>query len=357
MSGSPQGTPVAGASRGAFAAEVLANDPICREHFRLRLVVPEHFPSSEPGQFVQLLCRPSAGSVNAVAAIGETTTWRIPVTGDGEKTCQPELRQPLALLRRPFSIADRVEEPSLSTTGASRGASRCVIDVVHRVVGVGTDWLAALRGGDVADLIGPLGKSFDLSAADGLFLLVGGGVGLPPMFYAARELCRRGHDAVAFVGAMTRDLLAVDLDDAVPPDTEGRPTACARPFLSQGYATVVTTDDGSCGMQGTIVDGLRAHLARMTGPERGRCQVLTCGPTGMMHAAAQAAAEAGVGCQVCLEQAMACGMATCQSCVVPIETPRSPQGMTADGRAWRYRLACTDGPVFPASEVIWEMMT
>jgi dihydroorotate dehydrogenase electron transfer subunit len=73
----------------------------------------------------------------------------------------------------------------------------------------------------------------------------------------------------------------------------------------------------------------------------------------MMHAAAKLAGAHGVACKVCMEQAMACGMGTCQSCVVKIEDRQSPQGQTAAGRPWRYRLACTDGPVFDAQAVVW----
>jgi dihydroorotate dehydrogenase electron transfer subunit len=84
--------------------------------------------------------------------------------------------------------------------------------------------------------------------------------------------------------------------------------------------------------------------------------VFTCGPHAMMHAVAKLAAAHGVDCQVCLEQAMACGMGTCQSCVVKIDPAvygQAPQGVTDDGRPWRFKLACTDGPVFDSRVVVW----
>jgi dihydroorotate dehydrogenase electron transfer subunit len=81
--------------------------------------------------------------------------------------------------------------------------------------------------------------------------------------------------------------------------------------------------------------------------------VFTCGPEPMMHAVAKLAAMHDVDCQVCMEQAMACGMGTCQSCVVKIEEHEQPHAVSETGRPWRFRLACTDGPVFRAEQVLW----
>lgn len=331
-----------------FAAVVVANRSLCREHYQLRLRIDEVFPQSAPGQFVQVLCRPSTTVSGDAPSAPDQRTWCIAGAGQSAAVSAPELSSPWAMLRRPFSIADR--------TTSSPAAGDCVIDLVHRVVGTGTAWLAALKKGDSVSLIGPLGGGFRLAEAPATVLLVGGGVGLPPMFYAARVLRSMNRHVVAFVGAMRRDLLAIDLDTGTVPHTAGLPLPCARPFLDHGCPTVVTTDDGSCGFCGTIVDGLRAYLAGLPAAGRHACLVLTCGPTGMMRATAAAAAEAGVDCQVCLEQAMACGMSTCQSCVVPIATADLPHGISGTGRRWRYRLACTDGPVFDATEVVWESM-
>src|SRR3954453_22403401 len=116
--------------RGQFVSEVLQNIPICREHYRLALRVDDGFAATEPGQFVQIACGPDA------------------------------------FLRRPFSLAGR------------RGSE---IDIIHRVVGVGTRWLSQLRAGDEVSILGPLGNRFVLPAEDETALLVGGGVGIPPM--------------------------------------------------------------------------------------------------------------------------------------------------------------------------------
>ena len=95
-------------------------------------------------------------------------------------------------------------------------------------------------------------------------------------------------------------------------------------------------------------------LCRSLSPaDAARAVVFTCGPEPMMHAVAKLAKQHGVECQVCLEQAMACGMATCQSCIVKIEDAKKPHGTTEHGRPWRFKLACTDGPVFAAEQVVW----
>jgi dihydroorotate dehydrogenase electron transfer subunit len=80
--------------------------------------------------------------------------------------------------------------------------------------------------------------------------------------------------------------------------------------------------------------------------DRGRAVVYVCGPEPMMKRVAEIATRRNVACQVAVERAMACGMGTCQSCAIRVRTDASPDG-------WRYRLACTDGPVFAAADLLW----
>ncbi len=254
----------------------------------------------------------------------------------------PELSAELALLRRPFSLAGRGDD--------DHGAW---IEVIHRVVGVGTAWLAQRKIGDAVDLIGPLGNSFELPKDKSLGLLVGGGVGLPPMFYLAEAMKTAGWDAVGFIGAQTEDLLAVTRHADRSPDPVGDPTLCVQEFSRHGYPTVITTDDGSIGLHGLITQGLERFLASQAAADAQRTVVYTCGPTLMMRAVATLALDRGIDCQVCMEQEMACGMGTCQSCVVRIEEHDHPHAHTKSGRPWRYRLDCTDGPVFEAESIVW----
>lgn len=338
------------ASRGRFDAVVETNRPVCREHFALRLRVtgPRAFPATAPGQFVQLGCRTPEAAQDTEAMLGREIEWS---PGQPPAARQPELCEPLALLRRPFSLAGRGDD-----------GDGAWIEIIHRVVGVGTDWLARLKPGDAVDLIGPLGNSFTLPHDKAIGLLVGGGVGLPPMFYLAETLRHAGWDSVGFVGAMTRDLLAVTFDENVEPDPEGLPKLSALEFAHHNFPSVITTNDGSCGLKGLITDGLERMIEMLPEDRRSVTRIFTCGPDPMMHAVAVMAKRYGIDCEVCLEQAMACGMGTCQSCVVKIDPTlwhaerREPaHDMTADGRPWRFKLACTDGPVFNADAVVWQM--
>ncbi len=330
--------------RARFDATVVSNRVLCREHFLLRVHVPREpnpFPATRPGQFIQLGCRTPDSAIDMNELAGGELEWS---PDRPPRPTQPELCHPLAMLRRPFSLAGRADDDTGTT-----------LDVIHRVVGVGTQWLAELVPGDAVDLIGPLGNQFALPEGKSLGLLVGGGVGLPPMFYLAEALRAAGWDAVAFVGAMTADLLAVTFDESTSPNSSGEPAMSTREFATHGYSTVITTDNGSLGMKGRITAGLTRVLDALSDADAARAVVFTCGPEPMMHATADLAAKRGVDCQVCLEQAMACGMATCQSCVVKIDATGSDvvHGETESGRPWRYRFACTDGPVFEAGDVVW----
>ena len=119
------------------------------------------------------------------------------------KLDSPELGGPLAMLRRPFSMAGRRDV-----------AGQVELELIHRVVGVGTDWLSRLKAGDSVFVLGPLGNRFELPSVDGVAIMVGGGVGIPPMMYLAEKL--QGKNAVAFAGAVTRDLLALTITDDAP---------------------------------------------------------------------------------------------------------------------------------------------
>lgn len=335
----PSGSRV-GSDRDRFEATVIRNRPICREHYLLRLQIPPGlFPPTHPGQFVQLGCRPPDTAADFTALMGRTFAAD---PGRSLTLGQPELCKQLSLLRRPFSLAGRGDNEQGTW-----------IDIIHRVIGAGTQWLSTLQESDAVDLIGPLGNWFSLPKEKSIALLVGGGVGLPPMFYLAQQLAQTGYQAIAFVGAASRDLLAVKLELNQIADPSGLPTHCTVEFGHNNFPTVITTDDGTCGLRGLITDGLRGQLDRMDHQALEHTIVYTCGPEAMMRTVAELAATYGVACQVCLEQAMACGLGTCQSCIVRIEQPHSSYKTAENSRPWRYLLACTDGPVFPAETVVW----
>ena len=328
-------TTVTQRGRGQFAARVAANLPLCREHFRLVLRL-EQFPATRPGQFIQIACRDLDSDYGAMPEFD----WQPGVVPPDSAL---ELEGPLALLRRPFSLAGRRDTPA--------GVE---LDIIHRVVGVGTDWMARLQVDDTVGILGPLGNAFGLPKSDGQAILVGGGVGIPPMIYLAEAL--HGRRGVVFSGALTRDLLplTVDPDAPVPTADSHAPLMNIGEFSRHGIPAVISTDDGSYGFRGLVTQALERYLdERLSDPaERARAIVYTCGPEGMMKRVAEIAATRGIECQVAVERAMACGMGTCQSCCIRVRKPDSAKPPLA-GREWCYRLACTDGPVFRGADLLW----
>ena len=312
------------AGRGVFIGKVLSNEPICRDHYRLALGV-NAMPPTKPGQFVQLQCRGLAAQVGARAV--DWPPRRLP------RLTQPELADKEPLLRRPLSIAGRRDN-----------GGRSELQFIYRTIGTGTGWLAGVRRGQELSLLGPLGNAFDISADKPLAALIGGGVGIPPMIYLAQAMAKAGRQTTAFSGAKTRDLLPLRLAGGVEVSPAGVPALCAEEFSQYGVPSVIATDDGSAGVAATVSDAFRNWLDSRR-PDADRLVVYSCGPEPMMRAVAEICLSHGCRCQLAMERHMACGMGTCQSCVVKTRSD--------DDRGWKFSLCCTDGPVFDAGRLLW----
>ena len=357
-------------ARGTFDTTVLSNTSLCREHYRLTLAL-DVFPPTLPGQFVQVLC----------------------ADDDGQG----------AMLRRPFSLAARRDT-----------AAGVEIDLIARTVGIGTRYLQSLTAGDRVNILGPLGNGFTPPPAGGIAILVGGGVGIPPMLYLAEQLAKSQltntqlasaqltkaipqatpistptpptlapptltpsnttpsslapspapltsptaapPKAVVFCGAMTKDLIPLTItnDAPAPAQTSFAPLYNVDEFSRHGIPAVLSTDDGTYGYKGFVTDTLRQYLdAYLTdNADRAKAVIYCCGPEGMLKAVADVARRRDIACQVCVERAMACGLGTCQSCVIKVKKP-NPAVPPLAGSDWCYRLACTDGPVFEATSLLW----
>jgi len=217
------------------------------------------------------------------------------------------------LLRRPFSIFEVLRDPP----GAP---SR--ISIINKKIGIGTSQIYDARVGDVMPVLGPLGRPF-VPPAEGEAWMVAGGVGIGPFVTLADALKRAGTPSKLFYGART----AADLH-------------CADLFPPLGAGLIVATEDGSRGTRGRITAPLEQALRQA----RGAVTLYACGPTPMMRAVADLAARFDRSCIVSLEQVMGCGMGGCYSCVVKVRQPDRP----------RFVRSCIDGPVFDASQVIWE---
>ena len=185
--------------------------------------------------------------------------------------------------------------------------------------------------GTELELLGPLGRGFDLAAAaaPGEVIVVGGGVGVPPLVHAAAELAPLTGSAL--IGAARGEFLL-----------------CEEEFAGLGWQVQVATDDGSRGHHGFVTELLEQALAPAPGRGAQPATVLACGPHAMLHRCAELAAATGAACQVALEEPMACGFGVCLGCAIRVHTPApdAPAGAA-------YALVCRDGPVFPAEHVLW----
>ena len=212
------------------------------------------------------------------------------------------------LLRRAFSIHN-----------AKPGHSLEVIFAKH---GQGTNWLATQLVGDVLDIVAPLGKPFALPKQPVGCVLVAGGYGAAPMVMLARELKARGCKVEVVLGAATESKLFGVLESKTVADT-----------------VTVTTDDGSSGVRGRVTDVLPDAINRISARA-----VYACGPMPMLQAVAQVSKEHGAYSQCAVEEAMACGIGVCMTCVLPV---------IGDDGVTRMVRSCVDGPVFRGDRVRW----
>ena len=264
---------------------ILSNQEISPGYFRMRILAPGFAMAAQPGQFVML---------------------------------RPELALP-TMLRRPFGIF-RVGCLPPECDGLP---PREFLEILYKVVGRGTRILSELHKGDRVELLGPLGNGFDLGEPGRIKILVGGGIGLVPLFMLGQALIARGDTVRLLMGGRTRDdILAV---------TE---------FERSGVETYVSTDDGSLGEEGLVTQVLERKLSKYK-----QVEIFACGPMPMLHAVAAICDRHRAPLQVSLEAHMACGVGACLGCVV--------KGAGHSEQNPHYLCTCKAGPVFPASDLDW----
>ncbi len=234
-------------------------------------------------------------------------------------------------MRRPLSIM-RVDDDC--------------IDILYKIVGSGLRWLSAKKPGESISVLGPIGQGFRPSPERPNTLLIGGGVGIPPMVFLADYL-RQDSD--------NWNPMAI-LGSEIPFPFEARSSVLETPWLNDDIdATMPLFEDWNipCRLatlsgydgcfDGYVTDLADRWLATLSDDELAKTEVFTCGPTPMLKAVAALAAGYGLPCQVSLEEFMACAVGGCAGCTVRINT--------ADGEAMK--RVCVDGPVFDADTVIW----
>lgn len=275
--------------------EVLRHEAFEDGQYILRIKVPKCAAAATPGSFVHI-------------------------------TCDEELP-----MRRPLSIM-RAEDDW--------------IEVLYKVVGEGLHLLTRRLPGDAVSVLGPIGKAFRVHRERPRPLLIGGGVGIPPMVFLADALRREpdGWHPLAILGSeipfpFELQVSALDVGGI---DEDVRSTM---PLLERwGIPARLTSLQGFDGChRGYVTDLAARWLDGLDERERAQVGIFACGPTPMLKAVADLAAEFDLPCQVSLEEFMACAVGGCAGCVVKIQTPAGPA----------MRRVCVDGPVFDASTVVW----
>lgn len=208
-------------------------------------------------------------------------------------------------LRRPISICGIDKE---------KGTLR----IVFEIRGEGTSEIARLNKGDLIDMLAPLGHGFTIDDSFRKVVLIGGGIGTPPMLPIAQFY---GSRAVAITGFRNASAVILQQD-----------------FAATGAKTVLCTDDGSAGIHGFVTQPL-AEFAEKGGIDA----VFACGPTPMLKGVASICKENNIYCEISLEERMACGIGACLGCAC--RTKRNDEEYFAH--------VCKDGPVFKAEEVLW----
>ncbi len=254
-------------------AEIVSNERVTDEYFRLVVCAPQIVPLIQPGQFAHVRILP--------------------------------LKH--ALLRRPFSIF-QVADTTFS--------------ILYKAVGKGTEALSRMRSGEELSVIAPLGHGFTVPQPGGETpLLVAGGYGMAAMYLLAQRSPQKG---IVFVGGRRR----VDV-------------LCETEFRALGWEVRVTTEDGSRGEKGLVTQPL---IAELRCSPTGR-KLFACGPTPMLKAVGKLAADFDMPAELSLDEHMCCGVGVCLACVMPIKS----------GEGWEYQRTCTEGPVFDARQVVWEI--
>ena len=262
---------------------LVAHHEIAPHHYRLKFHAAEIANIARAGQFVHIL-------TSAMAA---------------------------PLLRRAFSI--------LSVEGEH-------FEILFRVEGRGTWQMSHWKTGEEIDVIGPLGNGFNaFPEPPAKAILVGGGVGVPPMAMLAST--KKPENAViALVGARSKSEII-----------------CQEDFAKYEVPLHIATDDGSCGHRGFVTDLLKNELENEINQGR-RAIVFACGPFPMLRATASICQNFEVPCQVSLEENMPCGVGVCNGCVVAVHNSVN----SASDDYGRYRRICVEGPVLWGHEIDWD---
>jgi dihydroorotate dehydrogenase electron transfer subunit len=277
-------------------AQILDNAAFAAEQYILRIRAPKCAAAATPGSFAHIACDASL-----------------------------PMRRPLSIMR-----ADRHQG---------------WIDILYKAHGAGLALLAKRKAGDTLSVMGPIGAGFSVHADRPRAVLIGGGVGIPPLVFLAEQLSKTPgatHKPIAFFGS------------EIPFAFRSRPSALLVPGMPAGVIACMPLLEGwgvPCRLasfaqfpgcfDGYVTDLAAHYLQSLDAPGLGLTEIFACGPTVMLKAVARLARRFGVPAQVSLEEFMACAVGGCAGCAVAVQTPEGPA----------MKRVCVDGPVFDAAAV------
>lgn len=228
------------------------------------------------------------------------TVYKMILSGDTSKITSPgqfiNIKIADKYLRRPISVCDKDEK---------------TITIIYKVVGSGTEILSQMKSGETLDVLTGLGNGYDLSLSGDTPLLLGGGVGAPPLYMLAKQLIKQGKKVSVILGFNTKSEIFYDDE-----------------FKKIGADVTVTTVDGSYGVKGFVTDAMTDNYSYF----------YTCGPEPMLKAIFKATLTSG---QFSFEERMGCGFGACMGCSCKTVTG--------------YKRICKEGPVLNKEEIIWEI--
>ena len=276
-------------------ARVLSQLAYDAEQFVLRLAAPRCAARAEPGSFVHLACD---------AAI--------------------PMRRPLSIMRA--------------------AAREGWIELLYKVMGPGLQALSARKEGETVSVLGPIGRPFAPHPERPRTLLLGGGVGIPPMVFLAERLHAAGGawKPLVLMGSEVPFPFRTRPSTLIVPGIPAGTIACMPLLEEWGVPSRLASlaDFPGC-FAGFVTELADAWLASLSSAELREVEIFSCGPTPMLKASAQLARRHQVPCQVSLEEFMACAVGGCAGCTVAVRTPAGPA----------MKRVCVDGPVFDAYTV------
>jgi dihydroorotate dehydrogenase electron transfer subunit len=276
------------------SAKVLAHQAFEGAQYLLRVHAPACAKTAKAGQFAHLQC------------------------------------DPMLAMRRPLSIM---------RTDPQQGW----VEFLYKAVGHGTSLLSHRKPGDSISLLGPIGESFGPDPTRPRALLLGGGVGMPPMVFLAEYLKSYGiYQPIVLMGSEVPFPFKLRPSQILMPGVPDGVIASMPLLEDWGIPSRLASLQGYAGCyEGFITDLARCWLDSLTANQRLEVEIFACGPHPMLEATAKLAAQYGLPCQVSLEEFMACAVGGCAGCVVEVKTGQGPA----------MRRVCVDGPVFDAYSV------